>query len=51
MPDSGPVPAQPTSFGLLGMHERARAIGGDLAIASRPGAGTTVSLRLPAALV
>lgn len=45
------VPAQPTSFGLLGMHERARAIGGDLGIASRPGEGTTISLRLPAALV
>jgi PAS domain S-box-containing protein len=45
------VPAQPTSFGLLGMHERARAIGGDLAIASRCGEGTKISLRLAAALV
>jgi signal transduction histidine kinase len=45
------VPAQPTSFGLLGMHERARAIGGDLAIASRRGEGTKISLRLAAALV
>lgn len=44
------VPAQPTSFGLLGMHERARAIGGDLAIRSLPGEGTLVSLRLPGVL-
>ena len=41
------VPASPTSFGLLGMHERARAIGGELAIESTPGRGTAVRLRLP----
>jgi PAS domain S-box-containing protein len=40
------VPSQPTSFGLLGMHERARAIGGDLTIQSAIGHGTLVSLRL-----
>jgi signal transduction histidine kinase len=40
------VPSQPTSFGLLGMHERARAIGGDLSIRSTIGHGTLVSLRL-----
>lgn len=40
------VPANPTSFGLLGMHERARALGGQLAITSAPGHGTTVALRL-----
>lgn len=40
------VPAQPTSFGLLGMHERARALGGQLEIDSAPGAGTTVRLSL-----
>jgi len=44
------VPAQPTSFGLLGMHERARAIGGELSIASEPGRGTVVGLRLPGVL-
>ncbi|MGD9944659.1 MAG: PAS domain S-box protein [Burkholderiaceae bacterium] len=44
------VPAQPSSFGLLGMHERARAIGGELTLASAPGRGTEVSLRLPGAL-
>ena len=38
------VPNQPTSFGLLGMQERARAIGGELAIHSEPEKGTTVRL-------
>ncbi len=41
------VPAQPTSFGLLGMFERARALGGELQIDSTPGQGTTVWLRVP----
>ena len=41
------VPDPPTSFGLLGMHERARAIGGELAVRSAPGHGTSVVLRLP----
>ncbi|MDB5802673.1 MAG: histidine kinase [Rhodocyclales bacterium] len=40
------VPAQPSSFGLLGMRERARALGGELRIDSQPGAGTRVTLRL-----
>lgn len=44
------VPAQPTSFGLLGMRERAHAIGGELSISSEPGHGTMVRLRLPGAL-
>jgi signal transduction histidine kinase len=44
------VPPQPTSFGLLGMHERARAIGGELSITSEPERGTAVRLRLPGAL-
>jgi PAS domain S-box-containing protein len=35
------------SFGLLGMRERAEAVGGTLRIAGLPGLGTTVSLRLP----
>lgn len=34
-------------FGLLGMRERALAAGGDLRIHGKPGAGTTVVLRLP----
>ncbi len=41
------VPAQPSSFGLLGMYERARALGGELQIDSAPGEGTTVKLRVP----
>ncbi|WP_018411119.1 sensor histidine kinase [Methyloversatilis thermotolerans] len=41
------VPAQPTSFGLLGMYERARALGGELSIESTPGKGTSVRLRVP----
>ncbi len=40
------VPLAPTSFGLLGMNERARAIGGELTLESSPGNGTTVRLRL-----
>jgi PAS domain S-box-containing protein len=35
------------SFGLLGMHERALALGGQLNIASAPGAGTAISVRIP----
>ena len=35
------------SFGLLGMHERVRALGGVLRIDSQPGAGTTVEVVVP----
>jgi signal transduction histidine kinase len=41
------VPAQPTSFGLLGMFERAHALGGHLAIDSAAGQGTSITLHLP----
>lgn len=34
-------------LGLTSMEERARGLGGSLAIASRPGAGTTVNLEVP----
>lgn len=37
----------PLSIGLLGMHERATACGGRLAIAGRPGWGTIVRVRMP----
>jgi PAS domain S-box-containing protein len=40
------VPARPSTFGLLGMAERAHAVGGELHIDSAPGAGTRVRLRL-----
>lgn len=33
-----------SSHGIQGMRERARILGGTLAITSRPGAGTTVSV-------
>ena len=36
-----------SSYGLLGMSERARLIGGALSIDSAPGAGTTVSIYIP----
>jgi PAS domain S-box-containing protein len=36
-----------TSFGLLGMQERAFLLGGELSVVGRPGAGTTVTVRIP----
>jgi signal transduction histidine kinase len=35
------------SYGLLGMNERARLIGGSLSIDSSPGKGTVVSIHIP----
>lgn len=35
------------SYGVLGMRERARDLGGDLTITGAPGRGTAVQLRLP----
>ena len=40
------VPSQPTTFGLLGMRERAIALGGTLDIESQTGQGTDVTLTL-----
>jgi len=40
------VRAQSHGYGLLGMEERARALGGQLEIESAPGEGTTVRLRV-----
>lgn len=34
-------------YGLRNMHERARRLGGELKVESRPGGGTTIELRLP----
>lgn len=39
--------ASPTSLGLLGMQERARLLGGEVAFTPRPGGGTVVSVRMP----
>jgi signal transduction histidine kinase len=38
---------QPTTLGFLGMHERAGLVGGELRIASQPGSGTRVTVRVP----
>ena len=35
------------SFGLLGMRERARLLGGTFEISGRPGTGTTLTVRVP----
>ncbi|WP_454674905.1 PAS domain S-box protein [Achromobacter pestifer] len=40
------LPEARHTFGILGMRERARAIGGDLALDSAPGAGMRARLRL-----
>ncbi|MFJ3464267.1 PAS domain S-box protein [Achromobacter spanius] len=40
------LPEDRHTFGILGMRERARAIGGDLALDSAPGAGMRARLRL-----
>ncbi|MGZ4955709.1 MAG: PAS domain S-box protein [Methylobacter sp.] len=37
----------PGKYGILGMHERVRHLGGDLAIVSSPGKGTTLVLNMP----
>lgn len=36
-----------TSWGLVGMRERARACGGEFSLAARPDGGTVVALRVP----
>ena len=38
---------KPKAFGLKGLHERARTVGGWLDISSRPGEGTSVILSVP----
>ena len=43
--DAGAVPAD--RFGLVGMRERARLLGGTLVIESTPGEGTAIDVRLP----
>jgi len=44
------VKAQRSGYGILGMEERARALGGALVVDSAPGRGTTVRLRFPLAV-
>ena len=43
------APRKPESFGLFGLRERASLIGGEATIASAPGAGTRVEVRMPRA--
>ncbi len=40
-------PRKPASYGLLGLHERAYLLGGDVTIDSAPGRGTMIEMRLP----
>ena len=40
--------AESTGLGLTSMQERVDALGGTIAIRSRPGAGTTLDIRVPA---
>lgn len=44
VPESGPGEG---SWGILGMQERSRSVGGELAVLPRTGGGTLVRLRLP----
>jgi signal transduction histidine kinase len=37
----------PGRFGLVGMHERARLLGGGVVVESEPGAGTAIAVRIP----
>ena len=39
---------RPGHFGLIGMRERAKKLGGQLEVWSKPGAGTEIDLRVPA---
>lgn len=38
---------KPDSFGLIGMRERAYALGGELRIDSEPGSGTMIQIKIP----
>jgi signal transduction histidine kinase len=46
--NGAPIDSPPGHYGLMGMRERAAAIGGTLEVTSEPGAGTAVRLRAPA---
>ena len=45
-----PTGTPPRSLGILGMRERAQALGGTVNIESSPGAGTTVRVTVPSAV-
>ncbi|NEC31244.1 sensor histidine kinase, partial [Streptomyces sp. SID8111] len=44
---TGPPPGRPPGFGLTGMRERARSVGGTLDAGPREGGGFHVTARLP----
>ncbi len=41
------TPRRPSSFGLLGLRERANLVAGRIAIESTPGQGTTIEVAIP----
>jgi PAS domain S-box-containing protein len=43
------LPRKQQSYGLVGLHERALTVGGELAVSSAPGSGTVVRVRIPIA--
>jgi PAS domain S-box-containing protein len=45
--DADTVMRSPSTTGLLGMRERANALGGNMTVESAPGSGTTVTAELP----
>lgn len=45
------APIRPGHYGLVGMAERAAALGGTISVRSRPGAGTQVRVRVPAVIL
>ena len=45
--EPGPTPDSPRGLGLLGMQERLELLGGELSIASAPGAGTALQIIVP----
>ncbi|MFC8779966.1 sensor histidine kinase [Streptomyces nigra] len=46
-PGGGGAPERPPGYGLIGMRERATAVGGDLSAGRRPEGGFLVTARLP----
>ncbi|MFJ5057842.1 sensor histidine kinase [Streptomyces nigra] len=46
-PGGGGAPERPPGYGLIGMRERATAVGGDLSAGRRPEGGFLVTVRLP----
>ena len=46
-PEASPLKVRSDHFGLVGISERARSLGGELRLESRPGQGTEIDCRLP----